>query len=182
MLKRIGAALLAVGLFLPYASESRIITAVWQDARTILFQGVPVLITIAYVLHRFVPPLARFHERNGQALHGVFRVVFFVLVGAYLATALSTERLGWPTRGPVVVALAITGAALYWSQGRATKTARLPLLLLICAGVPTIAVFVDTLRAGALQYGAWVFTAGYAVAVVGEVLGLRPAAKISHGG
>lgn len=182
MLKKIGAALLAVGLFLPYVSELRIVTAVWQDARTILFQAVPVLLTAAYVLHGFVPPLARFHERHGPALHGVFRVVFFVLVGAYLATALSRERLGWPTPGPVSIAIVLTGALLYWSQRRGSKAERLPLLLLICVGVPTLAFGVTALRAGALLYGGWVFLAGYAVAVVGEVLALRAAPRIAHSG
>ena len=63
MLKKIGAVLLAVGLFLPYTPGNRIVSGLLQDAPTILFQGVPVLITIAYVLHSFVPPLARFHQR-----------------------------------------------------------------------------------------------------------------------
>ncbi len=61
MLKKIGAVVLAVGLFLPYTPGIRIVTSVWQNAPTVLFQGVPVLITIAYVLHTFVPPLAQFH-------------------------------------------------------------------------------------------------------------------------
>src|SRR2546422_1222578 len=77
MLKKIGAVLLAVGLFLPYTPGNRIVTGLFQDIPTILFQGVPVLITIAYVLHNFVPPLAQFHQRQGQGLHGLFRVVFF---------------------------------------------------------------------------------------------------------
>src|SRR2546425_1275571 len=76
----------------------------------------------------------------------------------------------------------ITGGLLYWGQGRGTKTERLPLLLLIAGGVPTIAYFIETLRAGALAYGGWVFTAGYILAVVGEVQGLRAAPKIAHGG
>lgn len=182
MLKKIGAVVLAVGLFLPYSPGIRIVTSVWQDAPTVLFQGVPVLITIAYVLHTFVPPLAQFHQRHGQGLHGLFRVVYFVLAGAYLATSLAKEHTGWPAPGPTLVALVITGALLYWEQGRATKAERLPLLLLICAGVPTIAYLADTLHARALAYGGWVFTAGYVLAAAGEVQGLRAAPKIAHGG
>src|SRR5256885_12289122 len=150
--------MLAIGLFLPYG-PARIITIVWQGVPTILFSGVPVLITIAYVLHAFVPPLARFHQRYGQALHGFFRMVFFVLAGAFFATA-SAGRAGWPVLLHVIVALAITGGLLYWEQGRGTKTERLPLLLLVCVGVPLIAYFLDTLHAGALLYGGWGFTAG----------------------
>src|SRR5256885_8737869 len=94
MLKKIGAVLLAVGLFLPYTPGNRIVTGLFQDIPTILFQGVPVLITIAYVLHSFVPPLAQFHQRYGQGLHGLFRVVFFVLAGGYLAMSLAKEHGG----------------------------------------------------------------------------------------
>ena len=82
----------------------------------------------------------------------------------------------------VLVALAVTGALLYWGQGRGTKAERLPLLLLICAGIPTIAYFLDAAHAGELRYGGWVFTVGYLVAAAGEVQGLRAAPKISHGG
>src|SRR2546426_3137442 len=117
MLKKIGAVLLAVGLFLPYTPGNRIVTGLFQDIPTILFQGVPVLITIAYVLHNFVPPLAQFHQRQGQGLHGLFRVVFFVLAGAYLAMSLAKEHAGWPAHLHVIVALVVTGGLLYWSQG-----------------------------------------------------------------
>jgi len=182
MLKKIGAVLLAVGLFLPYTPGNRIVSGLLQDVPTILFQGVPVLITIAYVLHSFVPPLAQFHQRHGQGLHGLFRVVFFVLAGAYLAMSLAKEHAGWPTHLHVIVARGVTGGLRYWEQGRGTKAERLPLLLLICSGVPTIAYFLDALHAGALMYGGWVFTVGYVVAAAGEVQGLRAAPKISHGG
>src|SRR5438093_8117081 len=182
MLKKIGAVLLAVGLFLPYTPGNRIVSGLLQDAPTILFQGVPVLITIAYILHSFVPPLARFHQRYGQGLHGLFRVVFFVLAGGYLAMSLAKDHAGWPAPLDAIVALAVMGALLYWGQGRGTKAERLPLLPLICAGVPTIAYFLDALHAGELMYGGWVFTVGYVVAAAGEVQALRAAPKIAHGG
>ncbi|HYT99011.1 MAG TPA: hypothetical protein VEK85_01445 [Gemmatimonadales bacterium] len=181
MLKRLGAVLLAVGFFLPYSPDVRVILSVWHNAAEVLFQGVPLLIGVAYVLHTLVPPLARFHQRHGPALHGVFRMVYFVLVGAYVATAVA-GRADWPAVGPVLVALVVTGTLLYWGQGRGTKADRLPLLLVVCGGVPTIAYFIETLRAGALAYGGWVFTAGYLVAVAGEVQGLRAAPRIAHGG
>ena len=181
MLRKLGAALVAVGLFLPYSPDIRVISSVWHNAAEVLFQGFPVLLAFVYVLHTFAPPLARFHERHGQALHGALRMVYFVLVGAYLATA-TAERADWPALGPVLAALVVTGGLLYWGQGRGSKTERFPLLLLIAGGVPTIAYFIETLRAGALAYGGWVFTAGYLLAVVGEVQASRAAPKIAHGG
>src|SRR5438034_7455648 len=181
MLRKIGAVLVALGLFLPYSPDVRVITSVWHNAAEVLFQGFPVLLAFVYVLHTFAPPLARFHERHGQALHGSLRMVYFVLVGAYLATA-TAGRADWPALGPVLAALVVTGGLLYWGQGRGSKAERFPLLLLIAGGMPTIAYFIETLRAGALAYGGWVFTAGYLVAVAGEVQGLHAAPRIAHGG
>src|SRR2546426_6752572 len=86
-------------------------------------------------------------------------MVYFVLVGAYLATA-TAERADWPALGPVLAALVVTGGLLYWGQGRGSKTERFPLLLLIAGGGPKIAFFIQTLRAGALAYGGLVFPAG----------------------
>ena len=181
MLRRIGAALVAVGLFLPYSPDVRVIASVWHNAAKVLFQGLPVLLAFVYVLHTFAPRLARFHERHGQGLHGALRMVYFVLAGAYLATA-TAGRSDWPALGPVLAALVVTGGLLYWGQGRGSKAERFPLLLLIAGGVPTVAYFIETLRAGALAYGGWVFTAGYVLAVVGEVQRLWAAPKIAHGG
>src|SRR5438093_6323684 len=133
MLKRLGAVLLAVGFLLPCCPDIRVLLSVWHNAAEVLFQGVPLLIGVGSVLHPFAPPLARFHQRHGPALHGVLRMVYFVLVGAYVATA-AASRADWPAVAPVLVALVITGALLYWGQGRGTKADRLPLLLLICGG------------------------------------------------
>src|SRR2546428_7241356 len=124
MLKKIGAVLLAAGLVLPYSPGLRVITAVWDNATVILLQGSTVLILIAYVLHAFVPPLTRFHQRYGQALHGFFRMVFFVLAGGFFATA-SAGRAGWPVLLDAIVALAITGGLAYSAQGAAGTTAHL---------------------------------------------------------
>src|SRR2546429_6981379 len=173
MLKRIGAALVALGLFLPYSPDVRVIASVWHNAAEGLCQGFPVLLAFVYVLHTFAPPLARFHKRHGQALHGSLRMVYFVLVGAYLATA-TAGRADWPALGPVLAALVVTGGLLYWGQGRGSKTDRFPLLLLIAGGMPTIAYFIETLRAGALAYGGWGFTAGYPPPAPGEGPGGRP--------
>src|SRR2546428_11286404 len=126
MLRKLGAALVAVGLFLPYSPDIRVIASVWHNAAEVLFQGFPVLLAFVYVLHTFAPPLARFHERHGQALHGALRMVYFVLVGAYLATA-TAERADWPALGPVLAALVVTGGPPVWGPGRGGQTGGIPL-------------------------------------------------------
>src|SRR5438876_12083165 len=122
MLRKIGAALVAVGLFPPYSPDVRVIASVWHNAAEVLFQGFPVLLAFVYVLHTFAPPLARFHGRHGQALHGSLRMVYFVLVGAYLATA-TAGRAAWPALGPVLAGPAASGWPRYWGPGRGGRAA-----------------------------------------------------------
>jgi hypothetical protein len=179
MLKKLAAALLLVGLALPYGLGVRPITSAWDGVEPALMIGIPVLITIAYVLHTFLPPLARFHERNGPALHGLFRVVYFVLAGMYVHDGIDGESDGWVFW---VAALVVTGGLLYWSQGRGTKAQRLPLLLLVVVGLPAVSYCLSGLDTGDLQAGGWMFTAAWVLAVAGEGAGLRGATKVAHGG
>src|SRR5437763_16320300 len=155
MLKRIGAALVALGLFLPYSPDVRVIASVWHNAAEVLFQGFPVLLAFVYVLHTFAPPLARFHQRHGQGLHGALRMVYFVLAGAYLATA-TAGRADWPALGPVLAALVITGGLLFWGQGGGSKAERFSLLVMIVGGVPSFAGLIESLHAGAPGFVCWV--------------------------
>src|SRR2546427_11045094 len=152
MHRKPGAELLAVGLFLPNSPGVAVITSVWHILAEVLFQGFPVLLASVYALHSFVPPLARFHQRHGQALHGSLRMVYFVLVGAYLATA-AAGRADWPALGPVLAALVITGGPLDWGQGRGAKTGRVAVLLLIARGGTADAYFLEAMRAGGLARG-----------------------------
>jgi hypothetical protein len=179
MLKKLAAALLIVGLCLPYSCDVRPITGVWGSLLGILFLGIPVLCVVAYALHNFVPPLARFHERHGRLLHTLLRVLYFGLSGAYLAYALM-RNTDWPGLLPVAAALVVTGGLLTWQQGRGTKATRVPLLLLLCAGVPAIA-YTAELRTD-LKIGAWVFLAGWVLGVFAEMQVLKVQPTIAHGG
>lgn len=175
MLKKVAALILAVGLCLPYGCDVRPITGVWQNVPTILFLGIPVLASVAYVLHTLVGALAAFHERHARTLHLLLRGIYFVLVGGYLAFAV-TKRENWPGLVAAAAALVITGGSFTWQQGRGTKATRLPLLLLLCAGVPEIAFLVEFLKSGGLQVGGWVYTAGWLLAMFAEtqILKVQP--------
>ena len=179
MLKKLAAALLLVGLVLPFGCGVRPLMGAWENIGTGIMIGIPVLGTLAYVLHTLLSPLARFHERNGPALHGLFRVIYLVLAGMYLHDGIDGEGDDWVFW---VAALVITGGILYWSQGRGTKAQRLPLLLLTIVGLPAAYYSLSGLGTGDLQVGGWVFTAGWLLAVGAEVRGLRGAAAVSHGG
>jgi hypothetical protein len=138
-----------------------------------------VLAALAYALHVLLPPLARFHERYGAALHGALRALYFILVGGYLVGAV---KGGIDDRLFPLLAVALTGALLWWQQRRGTKAQRLPLLLLIVVGLPAINYFLGGFDTKDLKVGAWVFTAGYLLAVWLEVKDLRRAPPVTHGG
>lgn len=179
MVKKFAAALLVAGLCLPYSCDVRPITGVWGSLLGILFLGIPVLCVVAYAMHNFIPPLAAFHERHGRWVHALLRVLYFGLAGAYLAYALM-KNTDWPGLLPVAAALVVTGGLLIWQQGRGTKAARVPLLLLLCAGVPGIAYLIE-LRTD-LKIGAWVFLVGWVLGVFAEMYVLKVQPTIAHDG
>jgi len=179
MLKKLAAVTLGVGLCLPYSCDVRPITGVWDSFQGSLFVGIPVLCVVAYILHNLVPALAAFHERHGRGLHATLRVVYVLLAGAYLAYAV-TKNSDWPGLIPVAVTLVVTGVILIWQQGRGTKATRVPLLLLLCAGVPAIA-YAAALRQD-LKIGAWVFLGGWVVGVLAETQVLKVQPTIAHSG
>lgn len=181
MLKKLAALLLGIGLCLPYGCNIRPITGVWHDVPTVVLLGIPVIATVIYVLHTLLRPLAAFHERHARLLHGVFRVIYYGLVGGYLAFAV-TKREGWPGPIETAAALVVTGALAVWQQHRGTMAARLPLLLLTVAGVPEVAYLTGFLRDGSLQVGGWVFTSGWLVAVAAEAQVLAASPQHPHSG
>ncbi len=181
MLKRLAALLLLVGLCLPYGCDVRPITGVWHDVPAILFLGIPVVATVFYCLHTLVPPLAAFHDRNAAVLHAVFRVVYYGLVGGYLAFAVK-NRNDMPGLIDTAIALVGTGVLIVWQERRGTKAARLPLLLLTAVGVPEIAYLAALLPGGDVRIGAWVFTAGWVLGVLAEMQTLAAAPIIAHSG
>lgn len=181
MLKRLGALMLLAGLCLPYGCDIRPITGVWHEVPTIVLLGVPVLATVIYALHTLVPVLAAFHERHSRTLHAIFRVVYYALLGGYLALAV-TRREGWPGPIDVAAALIVTGVLAVWPQHRGTSAARLPLLLLTVVGVPEVAYLVGFLRQGGVQVGGWVFTAGWVLAVIAEAQVLAASPPTAHSG
>jgi hypothetical protein len=181
MLKRLAALLLLVGLCLPYGSDVRPITGVWHDLPSILFLGIPVIATLIYVLHTLVPPLAAFHDRNAAVLHAILRVVYFGLVGGYLAFAVK-HRGDTPGLIDTAIALVVTGVLIVWQERRGTKAARLPLLLLTTVGVAEVAYLAALLPGGDLRVGAWIFTAGWVLGVLAEMQTLAAAPIIAHSG
>lgn len=179
MLRKLAAAVMLVGLSLPYACDVRPVVGVWDDVPSALLFGVPLLAVVLYALLTLAPPVARALQSKGPAWHGVLRAVFFVLAGGYLLRAVrqdasSEDRLG------VAAALLVAGVMLVWHQGRGTKADRLPLLLLAIVTIPVVDLLVWSQLD--LQVGGWLVSAGWALAVVEEVRLLRVTPSIVHGG
>jgi hypothetical protein len=180
MLKKLVAVALLVGLALPHSCHTSPILGAWDGALWAVMFGVPVLVTIAYALHQLLPTLARFHERHGAALHGFFRAICLVLFGVYFGALLGEDV---ETRDVVTMAISLAVAAtlLLWQQGRGTKAQRLPLLLLTIAGLGAVYAFALFVGSG-LEYGGWIVTTAWLLAVGAEVNGLSAAARVEHGG
>ena len=180
MLKKLAAVLLLLGLALPHSCGVSPLLGAWNGAAALVMFGIPVLVTIAYALHQLLPPLAQFHQRHGAALHGFFRAVCLVLLGVYLAGIWDDDA---ESRDVIAIAatFAVASALLYWQQGRASKAQRLPLLLLTIVGIGAVFGFARYVGDG-LQYGGWVLTAAWLLAVGAEVSGLRGAPAVAHGG
>ena|SRR5437660_9509945 len=179
MLKKLAAALLLVGLALPYSCGTRPIAGVWDDLPTVMLLGIPVIAAVAYALVALLPTLTRFQERHGRTIHAAGRALFLVLWGAYLYAGLKGDAEGPPVW---IASLAVTGALLYWQQQRGTKTERLQLLRLTVVGLPVVMYLLDGVISGGLQIGAWVLTAGWVLGVVAEVETLQRAPKVAHTG
>jgi hypothetical protein len=180
MLRKIVALILLVGLALPHSCGVRPVLGAWDGIATAIMFGIPVVVTIGYALHQLSPGIAQFHELHGGALHGFFRAICLVLLGVYVGAALGDDAEP-RARIATAVTFVVSGALLYWQQSRGTKAQRLPLLLLTVVGVGTIYAFAAWVGNG-LQYGGWVFTAGWVLAVGAEVDGLRGAKQVEHGG
>lgn len=174
MLAKFAALVMVAGLLLPFLAPA-LITGVWGDAATAVFSGIPVIAAVVYALHTFVPPLARFHERNGPRLHGILRATYLMLAGGYLQAGLTGEPEAWPSW---VAALAVSGALVWWPQRRGTKAQRLPLLLLACTALPAVQFFVIGVRTFIPHPGGMLLTGGLGLAVLAEVLRLRGAAPV----
>lgn len=178
MLRKLAAALLLVGLCLPYACDVRPITGVWDSKASAVMLGIPVLAALLYVLQELLPSLAAAIERRGPAIHGVVRALFLLLAGAYLLSAIQNGADAG-TRLGVAAALLVTGGVLVWQQGRGTKAQRVPLLLLGVLGIPVVDMLVRVELD--LKVGGWLLTAGWVLAVIEESRLLQATPPIVHG-
>ncbi|OGP85267.1 MAG: hypothetical protein A2Y95_11900 [Deltaproteobacteria bacterium RBG_13_65_10] len=176
MLRKLAAVVLLVGLCTPYSCDVRPISVLYPtpspDPWGLFSLGVPVLAALWYALATLVPALARRFKRGGDTFPRALCVLATVLIGFYVVSQAtdSTGRFSdWLALG--VAALWSVTLAL-WALRRASAAARIPLLLLAIVGLPVLFLFHPP---SALQYGGWILTAGYLLAVLAEVRDLaRP--------
>jgi LPXTG-motif cell wall-anchored protein len=172
MLKKLGAALLLVGLLLPYSCDARPITALWNagSLNDVLTISIPVLAAVIYILHTLAPPLARFHERHAMSLSGLLFVLTMTVAVAFVYGAITGDSDEWMF---MIVGVVVVASLLYWARRRGSIVDRLPLLMLAPVGIAALSFFTSLLDTGDLKVGGWLATAGYVVATIGEVMALR---------
>jgi hypothetical protein len=173
MLKKLGAALLLVGLLLPYSCDARPITAMWNagSLNDVLTISIPVLAAAIYILHRLAPPVARFHERYAVPLSALLFFLTVVVAAAFVYDALSGDGDEWMF---AIVGVVVVAAILFWARRRGTMVDRLPLLMLAPVGIAALSFFTSLLDTGDLKAGGWLATAGYVLATVGEITSVAP--------
>lgn len=168
MLKKLAALLLLVGLLLPYSCDARPIVALWKPAslNDVLTISIPVLGALVYILHTLVPAVARFHERYAAALLVILLVACVLVAGAFLYSALVSDRDEWIF---LIAGVVVSGVLLAWGWRRAAGVGRLTLVVLALIGIAEVSFFTSGLDTGDLKIGGWLVTAGYVLAVALEI-------------
>lgn len=166
MLRKLAAAVVVLGLCLPYACDVRPIVGVWDDVPTAMMLGVPLIAAFVYALQEFLPAVAAAIERRGPATLAVLRVVYLLLAAAYLVSAVQ-QSASTEDRLSVAAAILVTGVILVWQRGRGTTAQRVPLHLLAILGLAVVDVLVGVQFD--VQLGGWLVTGGWALALLLEM-------------
>ncbi len=128
------------------------------------------LAAVAYCILAFLRAFARLVERRGAAPERLLAGLYAALLAFWWITSvfdgMSREELAW-----LLLASAFTLGLLVFARRRGAPGARAPLLLLCLLGLPAVLFFLSELKS--LQYGGWIFSAGYALAVILEARDLR---------
>jgi len=180
MLRKVGATLILVGVFLPFATncgdpEAPIEFLVQPgDLTEFAWWGLPVLFLLLYTATTLVTPVRKVVTRYRKVTFplsalGYFGQLIAVCVG--LVTELPQE---WEVVLALVLAIGLTLPLFIWAWRRHGAAERVPFTLLLAGGSPWlfwfVAVFTD------LEYGAYVLLTGLVVCTVTEVQELRRAA------
>lgn len=178
MLQRLGAALLLIGLVLPFAFGARPVVAGWVDWESAVGIGLPVVLAVVYAAVRLVPPLLGALEARGAAVHGAMRFILFMLMGFWVNELIEDDE----TRGRLGTAfsLVVVASVVWWQQRRGTKAQRVPLLVLCCVAIPAVAYY--TALFPNVHIGASVVVGGLALAAAGEAAMLRGAPRVPAAG
>ena len=169
-MKKLASVLLLIGIFTPYSCDVRPIETLWSDDGSgLFFFGVPVLLSIAYAFHNLAPAFARTVGRRAEGLHWWLRLLYFGSLAGWLVMCISDayDPLDLLQLAILLSAVFVTLGLYLKGRRQVTLAMRIPLLALAIIGLP--AVFEFLFEFGKLQYGAWIFSAGYALAVAAEL-------------
>lgn len=172
MVRKLAAILLLIGILTPYSCDVRPVSTLWSDRIVILLVGVPVLCIVLYVLQALLGAVRAALRRAPAAVNPALLSIFLLLVIGWVANTFREETTSWQDWTALACAVLWGGALVVSSLRRGPPAERFPLLLLANMGIPVVIYFYW--EYSHLRYGAWILTAGYALAAFAELRGAGP--------
>jgi len=179
MLRKVGATLILVGVFLPFATVCSGTAPVVpinflvqpRDLAEFAVWGMPVLFLILFAAMALVTQVRELVARYWKVTYPVSALWYLGLSGMWIVGSV-TE--GWSAVLMALVSLGLTLPLFIWAWRRHPPAGRVPLYLLLAGGSIWLLLFLDYFSD--LEYGAYVLLTGLVVCTVTEVQELRRAA------
>jgi hypothetical protein len=172
MLRKTAAVLLLIGLCTPHSCDVRPIEQLVprSDPWGMILLGIPVLAALVYVAFALLPPVGRWIRAHGAAVRGIASGLFHLVALGYLVMEYLDSRgranVDADAWAFLVLALVWSSGLIFWSRRRGEKADQAPLVLLALVGLPVLFFFWPP---SALEYGGWILTTGYLLAVLAEM-------------
>ncbi len=171
-LRRLAAVLLLIGLVTPYSCDVRPITTLWGEWVGVLVAGIPVLCLLIYALQALVRLVAAFMLARRRIFQPLFLAVLLLVTVVWITGQIQEDTQYAPVLAVLAGSLLWSGTLFALTLRRGRRANPFPLLLLATAAIPVINYFYW--EYDRLKYGAWILTAGYALAVFEEMRERRP--------
>ncbi len=178
MLRKVGATLIVVGVFLPFnALSTHPIEFVFQGADawgSFVLWGIPVLFLILFAATAMVGRVREFVTRHWRVIYPVSALWYVGLVILLCVLVAMDIAFEWEMLLALVLAIGLTLPLFLWAWQRHGAAERVPFTLLLAGGLIWLFFFVGVFTD--LDYGAYVLLTGLVVCTVTEVQELRRAA------
>lgn len=180
MVRKLAAILLLVGVFTPYSCDVRPITTLWGEWMGILAAGIPVLCILIYAVQALIEQVAAFMRSRRRLFQPLLLTALLLVAVVWIVGQIMEDNQYAPVIAVLAASLLWSGLLLRLALRPGKGAEPLPILLIAIAGIPVINYFYW--EYDRLKYGAWILTAGYALAVIEELRAGRPAEEHATAG